>query len=63
MYSAWISPFETAFLHEPIPRSLFIVGNIIHVFFAIDIALTFFVAYKDKRTYMLVYNPKKIALK
>lgn len=61
IYSAWISPFETGFLHEPIPRTLFIVGNIINIFFAIDIGLTFFVAYKDKSTALLVYDPKKIA--
>lgn len=63
IYSAWISPFETGFLHEPIPRGLFIVGNIINIFFAIDIGLTFFVAYKDESTGLLVYEPKKIASK
>jgi len=63
MYSAWVSPFETTFLHEPIPRSLFIVGNIIHILFTIDIALTFFVSYKEKHTDLHVYNPKKIAFK
>ncbi|KAJ7966142.1 Potassium channel like [Quillaja saponaria] len=33
------------------------------VFFAIDIVLTFFLAYLDKSTYLLIDNPKLIALR
>eukprot|EP01018_Ginkgo_biloba_P000273 Gb_37804 [translate_table: standard] len=63
VYSAWVSPFEAAFLREPIPHTLFIFDNVIHCFFAIDIALTFFVADIDKHTYLLVDDPKKIAFR
>ncbi|GLJ38548.1 hypothetical protein SUGI_0785660 [Cryptomeria japonica] len=63
MYSAWISTFETGFLQEPIPPALSILDNILNAFFAIDIVLTFMVAYRDTRTYLLVDDPKRIALK
>ncbi|XP_057866829.1 potassium channel KAT1 [Cryptomeria japonica] len=62
IYSAWVSPFEAGFLLQPIPL-LSTLNNIINVFFTIDIALTFLVAYEDKHTYLLVDDPKKIAFK
>lgn len=61
-YTAWVSPFEFGFLRDP-ARALSISDNVVNAFFAIDIILTFFVAYLDKSTYLLVDNPKKIALK
>ncbi|GKV36970.1 hypothetical protein SLEP1_g45051 [Rubroshorea leprosula] len=62
IYSAWICPFEVAFL--PYKKdALFIVDHIINGFFAIDIVLTFFVAYVDSRSYLLVDDPKKIAIR
>ncbi|XP_010047932.2 potassium channel AKT1 [Eucalyptus grandis] len=61
-YTAWVSPFEFGFLREPV-ISLSITDNIVNAFFAMDIILTFFVAYLDKTTYLLVDNPKKIAWK
>lgn len=39
------------------------MDNIVNGFFAIDIILTFFVAYLDKKTYLLVDDRKEIAKK
>lgn len=55
-------PFEFGFLQKPV-KPLSIADNIVNAFFAIDIALTFFVAYLDKTSYLLVDDHKKIALK
>ncbi|KNA08948.1 hypothetical protein SOVF_158100 [Spinacia oleracea] len=62
VYSAWICPFEFAFL--PYKRdALFIVDHIVNGFFAIDIVLTFFVAYLDSQSYLLIDDHKKIAVR
>ncbi|KAF6167287.1 hypothetical protein GIB67_043148 [Kingdonia uniflora] len=64
LYIAWASPFEFAFLKTKGRfKALSITDNIVNGFFAIDIVLTFFVAYLDKATYLLIDNPKKIAWK
>lgn len=60
IYSAWICPFELAFLRH-LAHKLFVVENIVNIFFAVDIVLTFFVAYLDRKSYLLVDNPKRIA--
>uniref|UniRef100_A0A151UI66 Potassium channel n=1 Tax=Cajanus cajan TaxID=3821 RepID=A0A151UI66_CAJCA len=62
VYSAWICPFEFAFLPYK-QDTLFIIDNIVNSFFAIDIMLTFFVAYLDNHSYLLVDHPKKIAIR
>ncbi|XVF27335.1 hypothetical protein REPUB_Repub14bG0098500 [Reevesia pubescens] len=62
VYSAWICPFEFAFLTYK-KDALFIVDNIVNGFFAVDIILTFFVAYLDSQSYLLVDDPKKIAIR
>ncbi|XP_044496295.1 potassium channel KAT1-like isoform X2 [Mangifera indica] len=62
LYSAWICPFEFAFLTYK-KDALLIFDNIVNGFFAIDIILTFFVAYLDGQSYLLVDNPKKIAIR
>ncbi|CAN8245912.1 unnamed protein product [Cochlearia groenlandica] len=62
IYSAWICPFEFAFITYE-KDAIFIVDNIVNGFFAIDIVLTFFVAYLDSHSYLLVDNPKKIAIR
>ncbi|KAM7272004.1 hypothetical protein ACFE04_031218 [Oxalis oulophora] len=62
IYSAWICPFEFAFLTYK-RDGLFIFDNIVNSFFAIDIILTFFVAYLDHHTYLFVDDPKKIAFR
>nr|GLL46773.1 potassium channel AKT1-like [Ipomoea trifida] len=59
-YTAWVSPFEFGFLENP-GLTLSIADNVVNGFFAIDIILTFFVAYLDKHTYLMVDDPKKIA--
>ncbi|KZV48331.1 hypothetical protein F511_29248 [Dorcoceras hygrometricum] len=62
IYSAWISPFQFAFLTYK-QDGLFIVDNIVNGFFAVDIVLTFFVAYLDGKSYLLVDDPKRIAVR
>ncbi|KAG7567748.1 Ankyrin repeat [Arabidopsis thaliana x Arabidopsis arenosa] len=60
LYTAWASPFEFGFLQKPRPP-LSILDNIVNGFFAVDIILTFFVAFLDKVTYLLIDDPKRIA--
>lgn len=59
-YTAWVSPFEFGFLIES-KGFLALADNIVDGFFAVDIVLTFFVAYLDRTTYLLVDEPKLIA--
>ncbi|XP_062164215.1 potassium channel AKT1-like isoform X4 [Alnus glutinosa] len=59
-YTAWVSPFEFGFLEKP-RGPLAVIDNVVNGFFAIDIALTFFVAYLDETSYLLIDNPKQIA--
>ncbi|WCJ30215.1 Potassium channel AKT1 [Euphorbia peplus] len=61
-YTAWASPFEFGFLEKPV-GPLAIIDNVVNAFFAVDIVLTFFLAYLDKYTYLLVDDQKQIALK
>ncbi|XP_041992405.1 potassium channel AKT1-like [Salvia splendens] len=61
-YTAWMSPFEFSFTIEH-NGPLGIADNVVNGFFAIDIVLTFFVAYLDKSTYLLVDDHKMIALR
>ncbi|XP_030476838.1 potassium channel AKT2/3 isoform X1 [Syzygium oleosum] len=60
-YSAWVFPFEVAFLNSSPKRELYIADNVVDAFFAVDIVLTFFVAYIDPRTQLLVIDSRKIA--
>ncbi|KZV21391.1 K+ channel family protein, partial [Dorcoceras hygrometricum] len=60
IYSAWISPFDFAFLSYKRDAHL-VFDNIVNGFFAVDIVLTFFVAYLDSQSYLLVDDPHKIA--
>ncbi|KAI9106754.1 hypothetical protein K1719_022282 [Acacia pycnantha] len=62
VYSAWASPFELAFTEVAV-GSLWPVDLLVDAFFAVDILLTFFVAYLDKSTYLLVDDHKKIAIR
>ncbi|GFP93751.1 potassium channel akt1, partial [Phtheirospermum japonicum] len=61
-YTGWVSPFEFGFLKRP-KGILAITDNIVNGFFAIDIVLTFFVAYLEKSTYILIDSPNWIALR
>ncbi|XWS40029.1 hypothetical protein CRYUN_Cryun18bG0104900 [Craigia yunnanensis] len=62
-YSAWVYPFEVAFFSSSLPRKFYIADNIVDLFFAVDIVLTFFVAFIDSRTQLLVRDSKKIAVR
>jgi predicted Abi (CAAX) family protease len=62
VYSAWICPLEFAFLRY-LPRAPFIVDDVVNGFFAVDIVLTFFVPYVDSKSYLLVDDHKKIAVR
>ncbi|KAF7842733.1 potassium channel AKT2/3 isoform X1 [Senna tora] len=63
-YVAWAYPFEVAFLNSsPIRKKLYIMDNVVNFFFAIDIFLTFFLAYIDRTTQLLVQDSKKIAMR
>ncbi|KAM3351457.1 hypothetical protein ACQJBY_023439 [Aegilops geniculata] len=62
VYSAWICPLEFAFLRH-LPRAPFVVDDVVNGFFAVDILLTFFVPYVDNKSYLVVDDPKKIALR
>ncbi|WVZ62074.1 hypothetical protein U9M48_011861 [Paspalum notatum var. saurae] len=60
VYSAWVSPFEFGFVPAP-AGPLAAADNAVNAAFAVDIALTFFVAYADSKTYLLQDDPRKIA--
>ncbi|XP_058112525.1 potassium channel AKT1-like [Magnolia sinica] len=62
IYTAWVSPFEFGFLEKP-KGALSVADNVVNGFFAIDIILTFFVAYLDRGTYLHVDSQKQIAWK
>lgn len=59
IYSAWVCPFEIAF-QKVGSGSFLIIDLVVNLFFAIDIVTTFFVAYLDSSTYLLVDDRKKI---
>ncbi|KAK6156985.1 hypothetical protein DH2020_011233 [Rehmannia glutinosa] len=60
-YSAWVCPYEIAFLGSKTDTPLYIADNIVDIFFVVDIVLTFFVAYIDSTTQLLVRDSRKIA--
>ncbi|CAK7357046.1 unnamed protein product [Dovyalis caffra] len=62
-YSLWVYPFEVAFLNSSPYSALYIADSIVDLFFAVDIVLTFFVAYIDSRTQLLVRDRRKIAVR
>lgn len=62
-YSAWVYPFEVGFLNGTPHKTLYIADNIVDLFFTFDIVLTFFLAYVDQRTQLLVRDHKKIIIR
>ena len=62
-YSAWVYPFEVAFMNASPKGGLEVVDLVVDLFFAVDIVLTFFVAYIDPRTQLLVRDRKKITFR
>ncbi|RCV17597.1 hypothetical protein SETIT_3G233000v2 [Setaria italica] len=62
-YSAWVYPFEVAFMNASPKGGLEVADIVVDLFFAVDIVLTFFVAYIDPRTQLLVRDRKKITFR
>lgn len=62
-YAAWVYPFESAFMKSTPKGGLLIADNVVNAFFAVDIVLTFFVAYIDPRTQLLIQDSRKIAIR
>ncbi|KAL6609939.1 hypothetical protein ACP70R_039908 [Stipagrostis hirtigluma subsp. patula] len=62
-YSAWVYPFEVAFMNASPKGGLEVADIVVDIFFAVDIVLTFFLAYIDSRTQLLVRDRKKITLR
>ncbi|RLN35386.1 hypothetical protein C2845_PM03G21160 [Panicum miliaceum] len=60
LYSAWVAPFEFGFVPEP-AGALAAADDAVNAAFAVDIVLTFFVAYTDRRTFLLQDDPRRIA--
>ncbi|KAK8535258.1 hypothetical protein V6N13_081397 [Hibiscus sabdariffa] len=60
IYSAWASTLELAF-EKTADGPLMFVDLVVDAFFAVDIVLTFFVAYLDTSTFLLVDDHGKIA--
>jgi len=62
-YSAWVYPFEVAFMNASPKGGLEVADFVVDLFFTVDIVLTFFVAYIDPRTQLLVRDRKKITFR
>ncbi|KAL4318489.1 hypothetical protein GQ457_18G002660 [Hibiscus cannabinus] len=62
IYSAWASTLELAF-EKTADGPLMFIDLVVDAFFAVDILLTFFVAYLDTSTFLLVDDHEKIALR
>ncbi|KAJ6803269.1 potassium channel AKT2 isoform X1 [Iris pallida] len=62
-YSAWVYPFEVAFMNGAPKGGLWVADNVLDLFFAVDIVLTFFVAYIDSKTQLLVCDRRKISVR
>ncbi|ESW20514.1 hypothetical protein PHAVU_006G215700 [Phaseolus vulgaris] len=62
-YSAWVYPFEVAFMHRSSNMKIYVVDTVVDFFFGIDIILTFFLAYIDQTTHLLVRDKKKIVVR
>lgn len=62
-YSAWVYPFEVAFMNASPKGGLEVADIVVDLFFAVDIVLTFFVAYIDSRTQLLVRDRNRITSK
>lgn len=64
IYSSFFTPFEFGFFRGlPRNRNLFLLDITGQTAFVVDIVLQFFVAYRDKQTYRMVYKRSPIALR
>jgi hypothetical protein len=59
-YTAWSSPFELALVRAA-SRAHLIADLAVDAFFCLDIVVSFFVAYRDTSTDLLVHDRSKIA--
>ncbi|KAK2652563.1 hypothetical protein Ddye_012419 [Dipteronia dyeriana] len=62
LYSSCFTPLEFGFFRG-LPENLFILDIVGQVAFLLDILFNFFLAYRDNRTYRLVYKRSPIALR
>lgn len=62
LYSSFFTPLEFGFFRG-LPENLFILDIAGQIAFLVDIVLTFFVAYRDSRTYRMIYRRSSIALR
>ncbi|GMH05152.1 hypothetical protein Nepgr_006992 [Nepenthes gracilis] len=62
VYSSFFAPMEFGFFRG-LPRNLFVLDIVGQIAFLIDIVLKFFVAYRDRQTYRMVYQRTHIALR
>ncbi|KAA0062380.1 hypothetical protein IC582_021448 [Cucumis melo] len=62
VYSSFFTPMEFGFFRG-LPENLFILDIVGQIAFLLDIVFQFFLAYRDKQTYRMVYKRSPIALK
>ncbi|XP_052158883.1 potassium channel KAT4 [Oryza glaberrima] len=62
LYSAWASPFDLS-MEKAASIALVVTDLVVDVFFAIDIALSFFVAYHDTSTGLLITDCRKTTMR
>ncbi|XVF75094.1 hypothetical protein PTKIN_Ptkin13bG0160600 [Pterospermum kingtungense] len=62
LYSSFFTPMEFGFFRG-LPENLFILDIAGQIAFLVDIVLHFFVAYRDSRTYRMVYKRTSIAIR
>ncbi|KAF0918089.1 hypothetical protein E2562_022679 [Oryza meyeriana var. granulata] len=60
LYTAWASPFELA-MEKSASAALAVTELVVDAFFAVDIAVSFFMAYRDTSSGLLVTDRRKIA--
>ncbi|XXG81801.1 hypothetical protein AAC387_Pa09g2370 [Persea americana] len=62
IYSSFFTPMEFGFFRG-LPKKFFLLDIAGQIAFLIDIAIRFFVPYKDKQTNSIVYNRNRIAIR
>ena len=62
IYSSFFTPMEFGFFNG-LPENLFVLDIVGQVAFLLDIVLQFFVGYRDKQTYRMVYQRPAIAFR
>ncbi|CAI0555377.1 unnamed protein product [Linum tenue] len=62
VYSSFFTPMEFGFFRG-LPENLFILDIVGQIAFLLDIALQFFISYRDPQTYRMVYKRTPIALR